>query len=149
MTSDQIVTCARLWLGTRFHHQGRLKKTPACNGGVDCLGLLVGVAQELELRSRHGEMLQLIDRTDYTHYPDTHELRAKLAQHLHEIDVSDMAPGDVLLLNIDRRAQHLAIVSGVVPRISIIHAYAPAKRVVEHVLDAQWQDNIVTVFRTA
>ena len=37
--NDAIVTCARSWIGTRFHHQGRLKKTQSHKGGVDCLGL--------------------------------------------------------------------------------------------------------------
>jgi cell wall-associated NlpC family hydrolase len=40
-----IVTQARGWIGTPFHHQARLKGI-----GCDCLGLCVGVALELELR---------------------------------------------------------------------------------------------------
>jgi hypothetical protein len=33
--SHPIVACARSWIGTRFHHQGRLKKADGHKGGVD------------------------------------------------------------------------------------------------------------------
>ncbi|MBL0320066.1 MAG: hypothetical protein IPP74_12385 [Alphaproteobacteria bacterium] len=46
MTSNQkIISQARTWLGTPFHHQARLK-----GKGCDCLGLIVGVADELGLK---------------------------------------------------------------------------------------------------
>ncbi len=42
---EQIAAASRSWIGTAFHHQGRTKKTTGHKGGVDCLGLLVGVAK--------------------------------------------------------------------------------------------------------
>ncbi len=43
-TGLEVVRVARTWLGTPYHHQGRVK-----GAGVDCAGLSVGVAKELGL----------------------------------------------------------------------------------------------------
>lgn len=138
---NDIVTVARSWIGTRFHHQGRLKKTDTHKGGVDCLGLLIGVAQELDLP------FVRYDEIDYPHYPDTEKLRQKLAGCMQENAINDIKDGDILLLNVDGNPQHLAIVSELAGELAIIHAYAPARAVVEHVLDDWWRDRVVAVFR--
>ncbi len=138
---NDIVNAARGWIGTRFHHQGRLKKTDTHKGGVDCLGLLIGVARELNLP------LSQYDEVDYPHYPDTEKLRQKLAGCMQEIKIQDMRMGDVLLLAVDDSPQHLAIVSELAGELAIIHAYAPARAVVEHVLDSWWKQRVVAAFR--
>lgn len=140
---NQIVNSARGWLGTRFHHQGRLKKSENNKGGVDCLGLLIGVSAELNLPFTEQ------DETSYSHSPDTQKLREKLAHSLQEINISEINSGDILLLNIDGQAQHLAIVSDMADGLGIIHAYAPARAVVEHALDAWWREKIVAAFRVS
>ncbi|MDE3060454.1 MAG: hypothetical protein KGJ06_05535, partial [Pseudomonadota bacterium] len=106
-----IVASARGWTGTRFHHQGRLKKTASHKGGVDCLGLLAGVAGELNLRDHNGEELAAFDEIDYSHRPDASKLRAKLAELLLRVPVQEISPGDIALLRIDGSPQHLAIIS--------------------------------------
>ena len=136
-----IVNTAKSWIGTRFHHQGRLKKTDNHKGGVDCLGLLIGVAQELNLPFYE------YDETNYSHYPDTQKLRENLAKYLQEPHKNNIEIGDILLLSIDGNPQHLAIVSEINGAKSIIHAYAPAHAVVEHILDNWWQERVVAVFR--
>ena len=157
--SHAIISCARSWIGTRFHHQGRLKKTASHKGGVDCLGLLIGIANEMQIIGRNGLPLSLADETHYSHQPDNIRLRKCLAEVLSEVPKSCMAHGDVILLCIDNVPQHLAIVSDYPPLSSpplaggeegglgIIHAYAPAKAVVEHGLDDWWIERIETVFR--
>ncbi len=77
-----IVACARGWIGTRFHHQGRIKKTESHKGGVDCLGLLAGVAAELDLLGSDGMPLIAADETDYAHQPDSAAPLQKLSQLL-------------------------------------------------------------------
>ncbi len=139
--NKDIVACARGFLGTRFHHQGRLKKSDTHKGGVDCLGLLIGVAEELNLP------FIKYDETSYSHYPDTEKLRKNLANAMQEIPIENIEIGDILLLNVDGNPQHLAIVSENAGEIAIIHAYAPAKAVVEHVLDDWWREQTVSVFR--
>lgn len=139
--NKDIVQAARGFLGTRFAHQGRLKKSDTHKGGIDCLGLLVGVAAELNLPFVH------YDETAYSHYPDTQKLRERLASAMQEIAKENIEIGDVLLLSVDGNPQHLAIGSKISDDFSIIHAYAPARAVVEHVLDRWWWERIVAVFR--
>jgi len=142
-----IVACARGWIGTRFHHQGRLRKTAEHAGGVDCLGLLAGVADELGLRGKNNEILSAADETDYSHQPDATRLRAKLVRLLEPVALGAIVPGDILLLRIEGSPQHLAIVSDCEEGLGMIHAYAPARAVVEHRLDGWWQDKIEAAFR--
>ncbi len=141
ITEHDIVHAARGWLGTRFHHQGRLKKSATARGGVDCLGLLIGVAGELNLPFTQ------YDETSYSHYPDTERLRHHLTTLLQEISVESIEPGDILLFSIDGNPQHLAIVGEISGELSIIHSYAPARAVVEHVLDEWWRERVVAAFR--
>ena len=144
---ERVVHTARGWLGTRFHHQGRLKKTDKHTGGVDCLGLLVGVAAELDLETVRGEPIAMFDKATYTHTPDILALKNTLAHILFAIPPGDMSVGDVVLMNIDGRAQHMGIITDIAGKKGIIHAYAPAHAVVEHILDSYWQERIVAVFR--
>ncbi len=145
--SEAIVACARSWIGTRFHHQGRLKRQAGHKGGVDCLGLLVGVAVDLRLKGRDGRDFAAADERDYSHQPDVVKLRQTLGGLLCEKSKQGLVYGDVLLLNVDGNPQHLAIVSNMAGQMGMIHAYAPAKAVVEHLLSADWYGKIVTVYR--
>ena len=144
---NAIIVCARSWIGTRFHHQGRLKKTSAHKGGVDCLGLLVGVADELSLTGRDSLPLVQADETHYSHQPDNIRLRKRLSELLTGVPKSCMSYGDIVLLNVDDQPQHLGIISDFQDGFGIIHAYAPAKAVVEHTLDGWWIERIEAVFR--
>jgi len=137
-----IVSAARSWVGTRFQHQGRIKKGSGHKGGVDCLGLLVGIARELNLQVS-GCPLAGFDRQDYGHYPDTDALEKTLSSLLLSIPLKHKQPGDVALFSIDGNPQHLGILSD----YGLIHAYAPARAVVETRLDEQWQKRIRLLFR--
>lgn len=144
---EQIVAAARGWLGTRFHHQGRLKKTASHKGGVDCLGLLMGVAAELNLSTPDGYPLINMDEVNYPHFPDGDHLKTQLATALRIIPVGGILPGDVLLLRVEIHPQHLAIVTNWNQQLGIIHAYAPARAVIEHTLDDWWRSRIVLAYR--
>jgi cell wall-associated NlpC family hydrolase len=139
MTSERIVAEARTWLGTRFHHQGRVKHV-----GVDCAGLVVCVAQAVGL--------SLYDCSDYTRIPDGELLKQLCDQQLTHIARSDIAVGDVLLFRIEREPQHLAIVGNYEGDcnqgdLSMIHAYAPARCVIECRLDDVWMNRLVAAYR--
>jgi hypothetical protein len=145
--TNAIVACARGWIGTRFQHQGRLKKSGTHKGGVDCLGLLIGVAVELKLKGRNNQLLAEADETFYPHYPDVRKLEARLGELLEPVGPGCIAAGDVLLISVDRSPQHLAIVSDMQQGLGIIHAYAPARSVVEHYLDKWWRERIKAIFK--
>jgi len=143
----RIVACARGWIGTRFHHQGRVKKTATHKGGVDCLGVLVGVASELNLVGFDGLLLTAADEINYSHYPDSVHLRTRLLALLSPMAIDAIEPGDIVLLEVNNSPQHLAIVSDIGGKLGFIHAYAPAKAVVEHQIDSWWHERIEAAFR--
>ncbi|MFN8971556.1 MAG: NlpC/P60 family protein [Alphaproteobacteria bacterium] len=144
MTSaSAVIACARSYVGVRFAHQGRARQT-----GVDCLGLLILVAEEVGL-SFDAQAPRALDRTDYGAYPDAEFLRERLDHFLKPSPIDQMREGDVLLLAIDGRAQHLALVTDypVPGELGMIHAYAPARKVIEHRMDESWRKAIVGVYR--
>ena len=145
--SEQIIHQARGWLGTRFSHQGRRKITSHNNGGVDCLGLLLGVASELELTDRQNNLFNISENISYSKIPNSQELLRGLRLRLYEIDCKSIRAGDIALLEIDSNPQHLAIISGYsVNSYGMIHAYAPSRKVIEHRFDDIWRKRVVAAF---
>lgn len=131
VTADLVLAEARDWLGTPFRHQGRRKGV-----GVDCIGLIVGVA--------HALGLDPCDRTGYPRQPDGRSLEEALDRHLLRLGPGDMRPGDILLMRIRRLPQHVGILA---ERGMLIHAHSSAGRVVEMRLDARWWDRVVAAYR--
>jgi NlpC/P60 family putative phage cell wall peptidase len=106
-----IVAEAQTWLGTPFHHQGRVK-----GAGVDCAMLLA------EIYHRCG----LVPYVDPGYYPpdwhlhrDAERYLEKLMPYAHEL-AGPPAPGDVAVFRYGRTFSHGAIVIAW-PRL--IHAY--------------------------
>ncbi len=128
-----IVSTARSYLGTPFQHQGRLKGV-----GVDCVGLLIGIARELGVCD--------VDYTAYRRRENGAILMEMLETHLvRRNNPESLQPGDVLAMRM-RVPQHAAIVSEVFPdgTIQIVHALDTG--VVEHRLDSRWASRICGVF---
>ena len=138
---DQLVASARAFLGVRFSHQGRHPAT-----GLDCLGLLIATASRAGV-TLQGKAPEALDDRQYGVRPDTDYLQRMLGAHLQAVDAPEI--GDVLLLSIDGRPQHLALVSDypVADELGMIHAYAVARKVVEHRLDEAWRQKIHQVYR--
>ena len=131
MLRQQIITEARSWIGTRFHHQGRCKKTNMHKGGVDCIGLIVGVAQAVGFTVK--------DETDYSRQPQGSRLKDAMHTYLNPIPLSEVRAGDVLLFTFEKDPQHVGIVSELSGgELGLIHAYREASAVVEHRLDDHW-----------
>ncbi len=140
--SIRIVKQAREWIGTPFHHQARLK-----GKGCDCLGLVVGVVDELELKDKKGVKLAAYDEVTYSREPDGAYLTEKLTGLLFEVPVEEARAGDLGLFKVRENPQHLAILSDYEGTLGMIHSFAPARRVVEHRLDDDWKLRILKVFR--
>lgn len=136
---EQIIAEARSWVGTRFHHQGRCKRTRTHKGGVDCIGLLVGVGTALGM--------EIADKTDYARLPESGKLEAALDRYLMPKPLSEVLPGDVLLFTFEKAPQHVGIVS-LLPdgELGLIHAYMEARGVVEHRLDQHWWNKAVAAY---
>ncbi len=143
----KIAAQARTWIGTRFHHQGRVKKNTENSGGCDCIGLIVGVVDELGIEFQ-GRKLSDYDRTDYAKVPDGKELMDAFSNYMQPIDFADVEPGDILMFRFEKDPQHVGIVGEYSSQeLSIIHCYMQAKKVVEHILDDHWKSRVVGGFR--
>lgn len=128
---EDVVRVARSWLGTPYHHQGRVKGV-----GVDCAGLIIGIAHELALSE--------FDLTGYAPRPEGDQLRRLCATHMIEVRSDERAPGDVLLFKFDASPCHLGVLS---TSDQLIHAYLPRRKVVEHRLDERWWRQLAAQFR--
>jgi len=130
-----VVAAARRWIGTPWQHQARV-----LGAGCDCAGLIIMVARELGLAD--------VDVTGYGTEPDGERLQALCDQYMHRVPLADVRPGDVLLMAFASPPRHLGIV-GDYPGggLSLIHAYAQMRKVVEHRLDAEWMGRAVAAYR--
>ncbi len=140
--AEDIVVQARTWLRTPFHHQARLK-----GKGCDCLGLIVGVVDELGLKDSTGMKLAAYDEVTYSKEPDGAYLIQKLTGILTEVPIADARAGDLALFKVRENPQHLAILTDYEGTLGRIHCYAQARRVVEHRLDDDWKSRLLKVFR--
>ena len=155
MTNDQhirtqLIREAREWIGTRFHHQGRLKATSSDKGGCDCIGLVIGTADNIGLKY-NGESFSNFDVTDYARIPDGEKLQQVFDKYLKKIEIDDAIGenakgGDILMFRFNKHPQHVGITSKMIGKLSIIHCYMQAKCVVEHRLDEHWKKRIVGAY---
>lgn len=128
-TPETIVAIARGYVGTPFRHQGRIPGL-----ALDCAGVVVCVAKALGLEGEFKEV-------PYGRYPHAATLQRICEEHMDRITL--YGPGDVLLMAWEAEPQHLAIASD----IGVIHSYAKARAVVEHVLDPLWRSRIRAAYR--
>ena len=110
-TRADVVAEARTWIGTPWHHAARLKGV-----GVDCVGLLIGVAREL------GIVTSDFDIPAYVQGPDGTMLYW-CNRYLTPIPGSELQPGDIVVLVPDLLPQHMGILGDYRNGgLSIIHA---------------------------
>jgi len=121
-----VVAEAKTWLGTKFHHEARVK-----GAGVDCLQLLVGVFQNVGL----------VGKIEIPHYPIDWNLHRDAERYLeglfrygHEIPGPPL-PGDIAMWRFGRCFSHAAIV---VEWPTVIHAHMGANVRLENAEAAAW-----------
>ena len=111
---NDIVTTARTWTSTPYHHQARRKGV-----GVDCAGLVIGVARELHMVPPD------FDITGYARQPDGVSFMAWCNAHMTPVTQADMAPGHAVVVHFGSHPQHIGIVGDYLHGgLSIIHALA-------------------------
>ncbi|MDB2414178.1 C40 family peptidase [Rickettsiales bacterium] len=148
ITSEQIVAQARTWLGTHYHHQGRLKKSTRGPGGVDCIGLIMGLIDELGIQDGEGNSLVAADETNYSMYPEQGRLVKSIQQHLREVPIEKMAVGDILLFKTFKDPQHVGLLTqypGGGP--GLIHCNSSAGMVVEQPFSMAWVKMLTHAYR--
>jgi len=107
---------------------------------------VIGIASNLEILSKDNFPLSNLAPSNYPKIPDGSMLEAKLNQHLYQININQISPGDLLLFNIDNNPRHLAIVSDYKNELGIIHSLAVLRSVVEHRLDEDWKGRICKAY---
>jgi cell wall-associated NlpC family hydrolase len=148
ISQQKIVLQARTWLGTKYHHQGRLKKSKAGAGGVDCIGLIIGVIDELGLQDGEGNPLSRHDEFNYSMYPERGRLVGAIQRHLREVPEEKMTQGDVLLFRTFRDPQHVGLLTEYpTGGAGLIHCNSSAGRVVEQPLSEAWLRMLTHVYR--
>jgi len=137
MRSD-VVESARGWLGTRWQHQASVKGV-----GTDCIGFIAGVA----LECGSVDAARYFATPEYRSYgrdPLPAMLRGACADLMDAIPISQALPADIYCMRFAADPMHFAFLS---THDHIIHAYAKARRVVEHRLDALWSGRIMSAYR--
>lgn len=135
MNGSTIATQALDWLGVPYAHQ------QSTRWGCDCIGLVIGIAKELEL------VPPTFQLEPYSREPDPAKLLAGLEDYLTPIPLDQKQTGDILLFKIRRHPRHLAIYNPP----DIIHALdaLDGEGVVStNLLDEQfWAPRLISAYR--
>ncbi len=130
---DLLVATVRGYIGTPFHHQGRLPGV-----GLDCAGVGVCGLQDCQYPVQ--------DQSGYGRIPTKGMLQQAILNHCDLIPLSDVLPGDFLLFAFRDEPQHIAVVSNITP-MRIVHSYSEVGQVVENDLDELWQQRLRGCYR--
>jgi cell wall-associated NlpC family hydrolase len=119
-----VVREARRWIGTPYYPEGSVRGV-----GVDCGMLLVRVFVDTGL----------CEQFDPRPYPQDWMLHRSEEKYLGFIfdrarEVEEPRPGDIMVWRYGRCYSHGAIVTGAHP-LTIVHAYRPARGVVEETVE--------------
>ena len=147
---EQIAEETEQWIGTPFHHQGRAKKI-----GVDCIGLIVGVCKNLELKSSCHDatnnrpiLLHEFDNPNYSSLPNKHQLKDNLGELFFTIEEKDLDVGDVILFTLINWPQHVGIVTRVTAEdIFFVHSSEPVGKTILSRFDKRWKRQSVGFYR--
>ena len=125
-TVDEFIAKLREYIGTPFVHQGRVKGR---HGGVDCTGLVVCAAEELDIP---------ITQPKAYHTGDNIEMLETLL-HLHCERISSPEKGCLLVYRQRTMYHHLVICTELDP-LTGIHAWRTTgiNRVVEASIPEEW-----------
>ena len=137
ISSDDIITAARGWIGTPYRHQASLK-----NVGCDCLGLVRGVwrdcfGSEPEATPAYA--------ADWAESDSTETLAAAAQRHMANVPLADFRAGDLLLFRWKNYlpAKHAGIATA---NNKMIHAQ-DGSVVSEVSLSPWWMQRLAFVFR--
>jgi cell wall-associated NlpC family hydrolase len=132
---DDIVAAARNLYGVKWLHQGRNPKF-----GIDCVGLIALVGYELGLIT--GE-----ETTNYNRRSHGMAFVEAFKEHMDQKSVRKAEPGDVLIFRDKAFPCHCGIMTTHHGVPAFVHAHAPQRKVVETIIDDEWQRKIIGCFQ--
>jgi len=136
ISRQQVIEQARTWLGTPYHHQGRIKGI-----GVDCIGFIIGALMEVGISN--------LDRQEFQEYGRCPPRGKGMLKYFDELTISvgyNYKPADLLVFWINdttKRPQHIAMATD----YGIIHTHSSVGKVVENVLDEAWLAKFICAYQ--
>jgi cell wall-associated NlpC family hydrolase len=130
MMRDRFVAAAKSYIGTPFHHQGRLPGV-----GLDCAGVVVCAAAACGMDIR--------DVRGYGRVPAGGMLEQAVLDHCDLVPLNEIRSGDIMLFCFLREPQHLAVFDNGM----LIHAYSSVGKVVENSFDDVWRSRLRGCYR--
>lgn len=98
-TRDDFVNAARAYIGTPWHHRGRLPGV-----AIDCGGIVVCALRDTKLRDPD------FDVDEYDIRPDGHSLIDFCERDgLKRVSRNDIQPADLVITSSDERPQHIGV----------------------------------------
>lgn len=132
ISRNEIVTKARSHIGTKWRHQGR---SPL---GLDCAGLVVVVAHELNISD--------FDCISYGRRSHGRQFVGIMRDHLVEKPAVNPKPGDIGIFAEPKYPCHTGIFSMRYGVLHIIHAHVSRRKVVEEPYEPHWASKITNLF---
>jgi len=134
ITRKEIVAVAKTYVGTPFHHLGRVKKI-----GIDCVGIILGVAEELNI--------PLVILPEFKRY-GRRSRQESLLYYMDEqfIWVENREVGSIAVSWYDRitkEPSHL----GIVTEIGMVHTNGHLKIAIEEHWSPKWAMQIVGFYK--
>ena len=122
VSREDIVSEARMWVGTPWKHQGRTSY------GIDCAGLPIMVGKALGLTT--------FDITSYPARPDGSFLGPFYDNLIHKPRADLLNQGDVVVFSESGHICHCGIITRKHGVLAVVHAHAKRRKVIEETLDS-------------
>lgn len=136
-SNQRIIDCALSWVGTPFKKHGRIK-----NIGVDCIGLILGVLEEI----KHPIREKIQDKQNYNFDERSESLNEILK--INFITENKMNAPSIALMEYRGGYQHLGIIIELnAEEFGMVHADISAKKVVIQRLDSVMKKRIKAKYK--
>jgi lipoprotein Spr len=142
-TNNNFIKIIDSWIGTKFHYAGRIKKNNLNNGGIDCIGFVMKVGEEINSCYSNRNIIHC-DYINYSRYPNHGEMMTFLDKYFIKIKKEDIKTGDLIYFNFKNKLEHIGIY---LSNNEIAHCSASSKMVVKEKLSEFWIKKIIGFYR--
>jgi len=132
LTREVLVAEARKWKDVPWRHEGRNAN------GIDCVGLPIMVARGLELFH--------YDVKGYTREPANLDMLKHFRANMFEKSIINVEPGDVIIFSDGKFPFHVGMIAEKYGELSLIHAYAGRRKVIEELYLPEWSKRALACF---
>lgn len=134
LIGKDIIKVAKTYIGTPFHHLGRVK-----NHGIDCVGIILCIAKELNI--------PLVIHSDFERYGRRTRQRS-LLEYMDEqfIRLKTKQLGAILVSWYNERTKEPSHL-GIVTDIGIIHTSGGLGVVMEEYWSVKWDEQVIAYYK--